>query len=86
MHRLALLVAGALAAPAPAQTFGPPYMPGVWSLGETRNCETGPAWVFLADGYYVEVQLPDRDHRLPACGRMRARPSPTRTATCPTKT
>lgn len=37
MLRLALLVAGALAAPAPAQTLGPPYMPGVWSLGETRN-------------------------------------------------
>jgi hypothetical protein len=35
-------------------------LPGVWSLGETRNCAAGPAWVFLADGYYVEVKLPDQ--------------------------
>lgn len=34
-------------------------MPGVWSLGETRNCASGPAWVFLADGYYAEVRLPN---------------------------
>lgn len=34
-------------------------MPGVWSLGETRNCQAGPAWVFLAEGYYAEVKLPD---------------------------
>lgn len=60
MHKLVYLAAGALAVPAPAQTFGPPYLPGVWSLGETPNCATGPAWVFLADGYYAEVQLPDR--------------------------
>ncbi len=33
---------------------------GVWSLGEAKNCETGPAWVFLADGYYTEVKLPDK--------------------------
>jgi hypothetical protein len=33
-------------------------MPGVWSLGETKNCEAGAAWVFLADGYYAEVTLP----------------------------
>jgi hypothetical protein len=42
-------------APPPAQS----YLPGVWALGETRNCEAGPAWVFLADGYYVEVTLPN---------------------------
>jgi len=59
MHRLAVIAAGALAVPAPAQTFGPPHLPGVWSLGETRNCEAGPAWVFMADGYYAELQLPD---------------------------
>lgn len=35
-------------------------LPGVWSLGETKNCAAGPAWVFLADGYYVEVKLPDQ--------------------------
>jgi hypothetical protein len=35
-------------------------LPGVWSLGETKNCAAGPAWVFLADGYYVEVRLPDQ--------------------------
>lgn len=35
-------------------------LPGVWSLGETKNCDTGPAWVFLADGYYAEVKLPDQ--------------------------
>lgn len=33
---------------------------GVWAIGAERNCETGYAWVFLADGYYVEVQLPDK--------------------------
>lgn len=60
MIKLGFVFAGALAAPAPAQTFGPPYMPGVWSIGEMPNCETGPAWVFMADGYYAEVQLPDR--------------------------
>ena len=32
---------------------------GVWSLGETRSCNSGTAWVFFADGYYTEVQLPD---------------------------
>ncbi|MBK8273322.1 MAG: hypothetical protein IPK89_10430 [Sphingomonadales bacterium] len=32
----------------------------MWSLGEAKNCETGPAWVFLADGYYTEVKLPDK--------------------------
>ncbi|WP_374614381.1 hypothetical protein [Sphingorhabdus sp.] len=36
------------------------YMPGVWSLGETKNCESGPAWAFLADGYYAEVTLPNK--------------------------
>jgi len=56
---LASLLASAavLAAPISAPSTGS-YMPGVWSLGETRNCDTGPAWVFLADGYYVEVKLP----------------------------
>lgn len=37
----------------------PAFMPGIWNLGDTKNCETGPAWVFLADGYYVEIKLPD---------------------------
>lgn len=45
----------------PVQAAAPEsvYMPGVWSLGETKNCESGPAWVFLADGYYAEVTLPN---------------------------
>lgn len=51
-------IALALAQAAPAAA--PVGMPGVWSLGETRNCETGPAWVFLADGYYAEMTLPDK--------------------------
>jgi hypothetical protein len=41
-----------------AMTKSDGYMHGVWSLGETKNCATGPAWVFLADGYYAEVTLP----------------------------
>lgn len=49
-----------MAAASTAAPTSPSTMPGVWSLGEARNCETGPAWVFLADGYYVEVTLPDR--------------------------
>lgn len=59
-----LILASALAVSANASTAADPvspgYMPGVWSLGETKNCEAGPAWVFLADGYYAEVTLPDK--------------------------
>lgn len=33
---------------------------GLWSIGETRNCTSGLAWAFMADGYYVEVKLPDQ--------------------------
>ncbi len=47
------ILAAAVAASAPST------MPGIWSLGETKNCTSGPAWVFLADGYYTEVTLPD---------------------------
>lgn len=58
------ILASALAISATTSTaadpVAPAYMPGVWSLGETKNCETGPAWVFLADGYYAEVTLPDK--------------------------
>lgn len=53
------IMAAALALPAQAAAPIPAYMPGIWSLGETKNCETGPAWVFLADGYYAEVKLPN---------------------------
>ncbi|MES2290095.1 MAG: hypothetical protein V4530_10200 [Pseudomonadota bacterium] len=35
-------------------------LPGTWSVGETRNCASGPAWVFLADDYYVKVHMPDK--------------------------
>lgn len=38
----------------------PPTMAGIWSLGDTKDCASGPAWVFLTDGYYAEVQLPDK--------------------------
>lgn len=59
-----LILASALAVSATASPavdpVSPGYMPGVWGLGETKNCETGPAWVFLADGYYAEVTLPDK--------------------------
>lgn len=34
-------------------------LPGIWSLGHVKNCSAGPAWVFLADGYYAEVSLPN---------------------------
>ncbi|WP_298336107.1 hypothetical protein [uncultured Erythrobacter sp.] len=37
----------------------PAPIAGVWSIGETRSCDSGPAWVFFADGFYAEVQLPD---------------------------
>ena len=37
----------------------PAPIAGVWSIGETQSCDSGPAWVFFADGYYAEVQLPD---------------------------
>ena len=61
--QLRVTLAGALilsSVPASAQdqsTLVP--IAGVWSLGETRSCDSGPAWVFFADGYYAEVQLPD---------------------------
>lgn len=50
---------GVLLAAAAASATPQAAMPGIWSIGETPNCSTGPAWVFLADGYYVEVKLPD---------------------------
>lgn len=59
MRKVLIVVAAALCVPAQAATPEPAYMPGVWSLGETKNCESGPAWVFLADGYYAEVTLPN---------------------------
>jgi hypothetical protein len=60
MKMLAIVMVAALSLPVQAAELTPAYMPGVWSLGETKNCETGPAWVFLADGYYAEVTLPDK--------------------------
>jgi hypothetical protein len=60
MRKLAIVMVAALSLPVQAATPEPTYMPGVWSLGETKNCVTGPAWVFLADGYYAEVTLPNR--------------------------
>jgi hypothetical protein len=55
---IAAMLALPLSAAPPAAAADAAYMPGVWSLGETRNCDSGPAWVFLADGYYAEVTLP----------------------------
>lgn len=49
----------AAAASADAQPPADTSIAGIWSLGETRNCQSGPAWVFLADGYYAEVKLPN---------------------------
>ena len=52
--QLSVTLAGALilsSVPASAQdqsTLVP--IAGVWSLGETRSCDSGPAWVFFADG------------------------------------
>lgn len=59
MRLLTIAMATALALPVQAAAPDGAYMPGIWSLGETKNCETGPAWVFLADGYYAEVTLPN---------------------------
>jgi hypothetical protein len=53
------LVCLGLSSAAAAQQPASASIAGVWSLGETRNCSTGPAWVFLADGYYAEVKLPN---------------------------
>lgn len=59
MRKAILVLAAALSLPLQAATPAPPYLPGIWSLGEVRNCASGLAWVFLADGYYAEVTLPD---------------------------
>lgn len=63
MKTIVGLIAVALATSASGQTApagSTSTMPGIWSLGETKNCTSGPAWVFLADGYYAEVKLPDQ--------------------------
>lgn len=59
MRKLTIVLAAVLCLPAQAATPDAAYMFGVWSLGETKNCDSGPARVFLADGYYAEVTLPD---------------------------
>lgn len=56
----ALLMTTAAVQATPAPPPPTPSIVGLWSLGETRNCESGPAWLFHADGYYVEVTLPDQ--------------------------
>lgn len=55
LSMLSLAAAASEGAQPPQET----NIAGIWSLGETRNCESGPAWVFLADGYYAEVKLPN---------------------------
>jgi hypothetical protein len=60
MRKAMMLILAMLAAPSHAEVAAPVNMAGIWSLGETKNCETGPAWVFLADGYYAEVKLPNQ--------------------------
>ena len=61
--KLVAAMAGLLAisiAPVSAmEQTAPAPLAGVWSIGETRSCDSGPAWVFFADGFYAEVQLPD---------------------------
>lgn len=56
----ALLMTTTAVQATPATPPPAPSIVGLWSLGETRNCESGPAWLFHADGYYVEVTLPDQ--------------------------
>jgi hypothetical protein len=59
---VALVVAAtatAQPAAAPAGQSDTVPLSGLWALGESRNCEQGPAWLFMADGYYVEVSLPN---------------------------
>jgi len=57
---VALAGTGMMVGPALAQDdVTPAPLAGVWSLGKTASCQAGPAWVFFADGYYAEVQLPD---------------------------
>jgi hypothetical protein len=53
---MAVLTAMQPAVPAPYNGS----IAGIWSLGERRDCAAGQAWVFLSDGYYVEVSLPDQ--------------------------
>lgn len=60
MRQWTFMLAAAITLPVYAAAPDPAYMFGVWSLGESKNCEAGPAWVFLADGYYAEVTLPDK--------------------------
>jgi len=58
MNRIGLvLVVSGMSVPVNAQE--PASLTGVWSIGETRSCDAGAAWVFFADGFYAEVQLPD---------------------------
>lgn len=58
--KMAMLAMALALTPAAAQeaTHGAPPLAGVWSIGDAKRCDAGPAWVFLADGYYAEVQLP----------------------------
>lgn len=60
MFIAAILATLSGAAPAVAESAQGNDIAGIWSLGETRSCQSGLAWVFLADGYYAEVTLPDK--------------------------
>ena len=53
MMFIPILLAALVAAPASAGS-----LVGVWSVGEKRACDQGPAWVLFADGQYAEVTLP----------------------------
>ena len=44
----------------PRRRLSPPACRGMWSIVGSRNCECGPAWVFLADGCCAGVPLPDK--------------------------
>jgi hypothetical protein len=56
----ATILAALATTAATAATAPPPSIVGVWAIGETANCATGNAWVLHADGYYVEIALPDK--------------------------
>ena len=46
-----MIAAATAAAPTPAP------MLGVWSLGETKNCAAGPAWVFLISAEAIAADV-----------------------------
>ena len=52
------IVLAVLAAAYPASAQIAP-LPGVWVVGEAASFANESAWVFLKEGHYAEVKLPD---------------------------